>query len=74
MKVKVQVLAPSEEFTTKSGNKSYRAPCSFEDVGARFPVGRGMIYSARSLPVGGVEAVLVSYDRGEARLALRENR
>lgn len=74
MKIPVRLVSDSVEFQTKTGKKSYRAACTFEDDGARFPLGRGTLYSAQPLSVkacsGGVTARLISYDRGEARFAV----
>lgn len=74
MLVKVTVIAPFSEFVAKSGKTSYRAPCTFSDDGARFPVGRGTLYATQPQQVGkdglAIVARLVSYDRGEARFAV----
>lgn len=74
MKAKLTVLESAQQFTNKAGKISYRAPCTFDDVGARYPQGRGTVYSAAPFVAGAFEAVLISYDRGEARFAIRENR
>jgi hypothetical protein len=75
MKVKVTVIEAAQQFTNKAGKIGYRAPCTFDDVGARYPQGRGTCYAnAGSFGPGTFEAVLISYDHGEARFAVRENR
>lgn len=74
MKSKVQVLAPSREFTTKAGAKAYVADATFDDEGARFPTGRARVYSDKPLNAGPVVGLLVSYDRDGARFSVRENR
>lgn len=74
MKIPVRIVGDFAEFEAKSGKKSYRAPCIFEDEGAKFPQGRGTVYSSspvdRKAVSGGVTARLLSYDRGEARFAI----
>lgn len=75
MKVKITVIEPAQQFTNKAGKVSYRAACTFSDDGARYPQGRGTCYStAGSFGPGTFDAVLISYDHGEARFAVRENR
>lgn len=75
MKVIVQVLSPSREFTTKAGGKAYVADATFQDDGARFPVGRARVYSDKPLVAGKPYTVtLVSYDRDGARFSARESR
>lgn len=75
MKTTVQVLSPSREFTTKAGGKAYLADATFDDEGARFPVGRARVYSDKPLQGGkAYVALLVSYDRDGARFSVRESR
>lgn len=74
MKIPVRLVGDFAEFLTKSGKTSYRAPCTFDDDGARYPVGRGTVYASspvdRKAVSGGVTARLISYDRGDARFVL----
>lgn len=75
MKVQVNILAPSREFTTKAGGKAFVADATFEDDGARFPVGRARVYSDKPLAAGKPYlGLLVSYDRDGARFSVRESR
>lgn len=72
MQVKVKSLGASEPFKTKSGRDSYRTPVQYPDLGARFPVGRGTLYTDSAVPPGEeITAVLISYDRGEGRFVVR---
>lgn len=72
MQVKVKTLTTSEAYTSKSGKPGYRTPVQFADLGARYPVGRGTLYTATACEVGAeLSAVLISYDHGEGRFSLR---
>lgn len=74
MKVPVRLVGDFAEFTTKSGKKSFRAPVTFDDDGAKYPQGRGTVYASspvdRKAVSNGLTARLISYDHGEARFAL----
>lgn len=74
MKVIVTLVGDSSPFTSKTGRSGFVTACQFEDDGARFPLGRGRIYSDAALDrkaLGGkVTARLVSYDRGEGRFSV----
>lgn len=74
MLVKVTLLTATTPFTNKAGKSGHRAPCTFDDSGARYPLGRGTLYADHPIdcPKAGtvVDARLLSYDHGEARFAV----
>lgn len=72
MQLKVKTLAASESYTSKTGKPGFRTPVHFPDLGARYPIGRGTLYTDSACEVGAeVSAVLISYDHGEGRFVVR---